>query len=371
VSAKVLVVFGTRPEAIKMAPVIRCLREHRAGFDVVVGVTAQHREMLDQVLDLFGITPDHDLGIMRHGQTLDQILARAVTGLSELVRDVMPDVLLVQGDTATTLAGALAGFYEHIPVGHVEAGLRSDDKYRPFPEEVNRRLTTHVASLHFAPTQTAADRLAEEGVVPEDIWVTGNTVVDALLETAGMPFEFTDQALRSVLSSPGRVVTLTAHRRENWGEPMRRICRAALEVLRGFEDVHVVFPVHRNPVVRRDVESVLGGHERAHLVEPLEYLPFVKLLQSSTLVMSDSGGIQEEAPSLDLPVLCLRDTTERPEAIETGAVRLVGTDEQVIAGAVAELLTDSESYRRMAAATNPFGDGRAATRIADVLAERW
>lgn len=369
-SKRVLVVFGTRPEAIKMAPIIRRLREHGARFEVVVAVTAQHREMLDQVLGLFGIVPDHDLDIMRHGQTLDEVLARAVTGLAGLVRSVRPDVVLVQGDTATTFAGALSAFYERVAVAHVEAGLRSDDKYQPFPEEINRRLTTHVADFHFAPTEVAAGRLMAEGVGADRIWVTGNTVVDAVLEAARAPFRFAEEPLASILADPERIVVLTAHRRENWGAPMRSISQAVLALVDRFADIRVVVPLHRNPIVRQDVRELLGDHDRIHLIEPLEYVPFVKLMQASTLVLSDSGGVQEEAPSLDLPVLCLRERTERPEAVDAGAVRLVGTATDRIVEAASELLSDREAYRVMAEARNPFGDGTAALRIADILSER-
>ncbi len=367
----VLVVFGTRPEAIKMAPVIQRLRERPDHFRAVVAVTGQHREMLDQVLALYGITPDRDLDLMRPGQRPEEVLAAAVTGIGACVREISPDAVLVQGDTTSTLAGALAAFYEHVTVGHIEAGLRTDDKRAPFPEEVNRRLTTHVADLHFAPTEHARGRLLAEGVADDDIYVTGNTVVDAVLEAAGMPCTFDDPRLADLASgNGGRFVLMTAHRRESWGEPMERICLGVRDVLDEFDDLTLVFPVHRNPVVREVVRATLGGHPRVVLTEPLDYLPFVKLMSAATLIMSDSGGVQEEAPSLDTPVLVLRETTERPEALETGAIRLVGTTREGIAAAAREVLGDPAAYAAMAAAANPFGDGTAAQQIVDVLEAR-
>jgi UDP-N-acetylglucosamine 2-epimerase (non-hydrolysing) len=326
--------------------------------------------MLDQVLALYGIRPDIDLDLMRHGQRPEEVLARSVTGIAGAVRELKPDAVLVQGDTTTTLAGALAGFYEHVTVGHVEAGLRSDDKRAPFPEEVNRRLTTHAADLHFAPTAHARDRLLAEGVRPSDVYVTGNTVVDAVLEAAGMTCSFDDKRLAALAGGSARFLLMTAHRRESWGAPMEAICQAALDVLGTFDDLTLVFPVHRNPVVRDVANRILGGHSRVILTEPLEYLPFVRLMRAATLILSDSGGVQEEAPSLDTPVLVLRDTTERPEALETGAVRLAGTSREGIVRCVTEVLGDTEVYRRMAEATNPFGDGTAAMKIVDILEER-
>jgi len=366
----VLLVFGTRPEAIKMAPVIRGLRQRPDHFRPIVAVTGQHREMLDQVLAVFDIVPDADLDLMQHGQRPEAVLAGAVTGIAEFVREQRPDALLVQGDTTTTLAGALAGFYENVTVGHVEAGLRSDNKRAPFPEEVNRRLTTDAADLHFAPTEHARMRLLSEGVSSADVWVTGNTVVDAVLEAAGLPYAFDDEDLDSLAHGAARFLLVTAHRRESWGEPLEQICLGIRDVVDDFDDLRAVFPVHRNPTVRSTVNRVLGGHPRVLLTEPLDYLPFVKLMAAATLVLSDSGGVQEEAPSLNTPVLVLRATTERPEALEAGAVSLAGVERAGIAAAARDLLVDPVKYREMAEATNPFGDGTASEQIIDILQER-
>lgn len=367
----ILLVFGTRPEAIKMAPVVKRLKERPDAFRAVVAVTGQHREMLDQVLALYGITPDLDLDLMRHGQRPEDVLASAVTGIAAAVRNIQPDCVLVQGDTITTLAGALAAFYEHVTVGHIEAGLRTDNKRAPFPEEVNRRLTTQVADLHFAPTEHAAARLRGEGIPAADVYVIGNTVVDAVLEAVGMPCEFDDPRLAGFASGQrGRFILMTAHRRESWGDQMEQICLGARDVLDAYADLSLVFPVHRNPVVREVVDRVLVGHPRAILTEPLDYLPFVKLMAASTLIMSDSGGVQEEAPSLDTPVLVLRETTERPEALETGAVRLAGVTRESVVATAHAVLGSEEAYRAMAEAANPFGDGTAARRIVEILEER-
>jgi UDP-N-acetylglucosamine 2-epimerase len=366
---RILVIFGTRPEAIKLAPVVERLKERPDGFETIVGVTAQHREMLDQVLDLFGIVPDHDLDLMAHGQTLTQLTTRALDGLSGLIATVAPDAVLVQGDTTSSFAGALAAFYHRVPVGHVEAGLRTDDIYRPFPEEVNRRLTTQLTTWHFAPTSVAEARLLGEGVDPGHVLVTGNTVIDALLEVAELPYEFEPGPAAAALSSGRRLVLMTAHRRENWGGPIESVCLAARDLVERHDDVHVLFAVHANPLVREVAERVLGGVERVDLLGPVDYLPWVKLMQASTLILSDSGGIQEEAPSLDKPVLVLRDVTERPEAVQSGAVKLVGTDRERIVAEASRLLTDPAAYAEMARASNPFGDGHAAQRIADALAK--
>lgn len=353
-----------------MAPVIERLRGMEDRFETIVAVTGQHREMLDQVLALYGTVPDLDLDLMRHGQRLEEVLARAVTGIASSIRDLRPDAVLVQGDTTTTLAGAMAGFYEHVLVAHIEAGLRSDDKRAPFPEEANRRLTSQVADLHFAPTSHARDRLLAEGIPQSDIFVTGNTAVDALLEAAQMPNRPEDDRLARLAAGSGRYLLVTAHRRENWGAPMEDICRAIGDVLESFPDLKVVFPVHRNPIVRDIVNRVLGDNPRVLLVEPLDYLTFVTMMSKATLILSDSGGVQEEAPSLNVPVLVLRETTERPEALETGAIRLIGTSREGIARSARELLGDPALYRRMAEAPNPFGDGRAAERIVNVLGDR-
>ncbi|MDO8963524.1 MAG: UDP-N-acetylglucosamine 2-epimerase (non-hydrolyzing) [Coriobacteriia bacterium] len=366
---RVLVVFGTRPEAIKMAPVVARLRERPADFDVLTVATAQHREMLDRVLELFAIVPDFDLDVMVPKQTLSEVTARVIERMSPVVAQARPDVMLVQGDTTTTFASALAAFYQGVPVGHVEAGLRTGRLDQPFPEEANRRLTSVLTRWHFPPTELAKSRLLAEGVDPGHVHVTGNTVVDALLEASAMPYDFPAGPLADALASGNRIVLLTAHRRENWGEPMRHICRAARRLVEAFDDVTVLFAVHRNPQVREVAEAELAGVPRVLLLDPVDYLPFVKVMQAATLILSDSGGIQEEAPSLAKPVLVLREVTERPEAMDAGMVRLVGTDEDRIVAEASRLLSDPAAYADMATRANPFGDGQAARRIADILAE--
>jgi UDP-N-acetylglucosamine 2-epimerase (non-hydrolysing) len=365
----VLVVIGTRPEAIKLAPVVLELRRRPEKFRTSVVATAQHREMLDQVLDLFEIVPDHDLDLMQPRQSLDQLLARAVTGLSAIIEADRPDVVLVQGDTATTFAGALAAFYHKVPVGHVEAGLRTGDKFQPFPEEINRRLTTQVTDWHFAPTAHSRDNLLREGIEPASIHVTGNTVVDALLQVAERPYEWGPGPVADALASGRRIVLMTTHRRENWGEGIERACGAVHDLLGRFEDIHVLFSVHMNPVVRETVHRSLSGLSRVDLLPPLDYLPFVQLMKASTLIMSDSGGVQEEAPSLGKPALVLREVTERPEAVNAGVVKLVGTVRERIVAEASTLLSDPAAYAAMAKASNPFGDGTASRQIADILAE--
>jgi UDP-N-acetylglucosamine 2-epimerase (non-hydrolysing) len=364
---RVLAVFGTRPEAIKMAPVVAELAS-RDGFEPVVAVTAQHREMLDQVLELFAITPDHDLDIMQPGQTLTDITVRSLSGLTPLIERVAPDAVLVQGDTTTTFAAALAAFYHKVPVGHVEAGLRTGDVYRPFPEEVNRRLTTRLANWHFPPTATPAGHLLNEGVDSSAITITGNTVVDALLHVRGLPYQFPlGSPVSDAIARGDRIVLVTAHRRESWGEPMVRIFSAVRELAEKFADVHVFLATHMNPVVADAAHAILDPVERVDLLEPLSYLPFVKLMDAATLILSDSGGIQEEAPTLGKPALVLREVTERPEAIAAGVVELVGTDTELIVERASRLLTDPDAYAEMAQPANPFGDGTAARRIVDVL----
>lgn len=365
-SHRVLVVFGTRPEAIKMAPVVAELAR-RDGFEPVVAVTAQHREMLDQVLDLFGIDPRYDLDIMRPEQTLTDITTRALSGLAPLIEEAQPAAVLVQGDTTTTFAAALSAFYHKVPVGHVEAGLRTHDIYRPYPEEVNRRLTTRVARWHFPPTATSAGHLIAEGVAPGDVTVTGNTVVDALLHVRALDYEFPAGRITEALGCGKRLVLVTAHRRESWGVPMEHIFEAVSDLSKRFDDIHVLVATHRNPVVAEVAERVLGDSERVDLLGPLEYLPFVKLMDAATLILSDSGGIQEEAPTLGKPALVLRDVTERPEAVDAGVVRLVGTDRERIVAEASRLLTDAVAYAEMARPANPFGDGHASERIVDVL----
>jgi UDP-N-acetylglucosamine 2-epimerase (non-hydrolysing) len=363
---RVLVVFGTRPEAIKMAPVVARLQASDA-LEPVVAVTAQHREMLDQVLTLFGIVPDYDLDIMQHGQTLTDIAVRSLSGLSPLIEAVRPDALLVQGDTTTTFAAALAAFFHKVPVGHVEAGLRTNDLFQPYPEEANRRLTSQVTRWHFPPTAVAEANLLRENIPPESVYVTGNTVVDALLAVKDLPYEWQPGPVAEALASGRRIVLVTAHRRENWGEPMEHIFGAIAELARRFDDVHVLVATHRNPIVADACERVLGGCERVDLLGPLEYLPFVKLMAAATLILSDSGGVQEEAPTLGKPALVMREVTERPEAVEAGVVKLVGTDTETIIEEASRLLTDPAAYAEMARASNPFGDGHAAERICGTL----
>ena len=361
-----MTVFGTRPEAIKMAPVVQALQES-GRFEVVVAVTAQHREMLDQVLRLFEIEPKHDLDIMAADQTLFDVTSRSLLGLNEVLSLEKPDMVLVHGDTTTTFAGALASFYHQIQVGHVEAGLRTGDKYSPYPEEMNRKLAGVLTDLHFAPTETAKENLLKEGVPAERIIVTGNTVVDALLKTVKPGYTFDDPALNQALESKKRIILVTTHRRENLGEPMRQVYRALRDVLEAHSDTVAVFPVHKNPKVRDVVEAELGGHDRVVLIEPLDYEPFANLLNHSALILTDSGGIQEEAPSLGKPVLVLRDTTERPEAVAAGTVRLVGTDQDEVYQAAHQLLSDEKAYLAMSAASNPYGDGTAAVQIVEAI----
>ena len=363
---KVMTIFGTRPEAIKMAPVVMALRQHADEIETRTLVTAQHREMLDQVLHLFHIVPEYDLNIMAAGQTLFDITTRAMMGLNEVFQKDRPDLVLVHGDTTTTFAGALAAYYHQIPVGHVEAGLRTHDIYSPFPEEMNRRLTGGIAALHFAPTATAHDNLRAEGVPERDIFITGNTVIDALHHTVRPDYALPAE-LTQVDFAHRRVLLVTTHRRENLGEPMRHVYRAIHNIIHEIEDVEVIFPVHRNPKVREIVQEELGRLPRTHLIDPLDYEPFANLMARVFIVLTDSGGVQEEAPALGKPVLVLRDTTERPEAVAAGTVRLVGTDEQRIYGETMRLLTDPAAYRRMAEAVNPYGDGRAAQRIIEAI----
>lgn len=351
-----------------MASVVKRLRECDSQFRTVVAVTAQHREMLDQVLDLFEIVPDHDLDMMSPGQSLTQMTTRTLDGLAPIIERERPDAVLVQGDTTTTFAAALSAFYHRVPVGHVEAGLRTHDLARPFPEEGNRSLTTRISRWHFAPTSLAQSHLLSEGVDPATVFITGNTVIDALLTTTTKPHEFIEGPVARALSSGRRIILVTAHRRENWGEPFREICLAVSDLVNAFDDVHVLFATHLNPLVSDVAREILGGVDRVDLLGPLEYLPFVKLMEASTLILSDSGGVQEEAPSLGKPVLVLRDVTERPEAVDAGVVRLVGTDRVTIVNAATSLLRDAAAYDAMALRANPFGDGHAAERIVDVLA---
>lgn len=367
---KVLTVFGTRPEAIKMAPLVLELQKNPS-IDCTVAVTAQHREMLDQVLELFHITPQYDLNIMQAGQTLYDITTRALNGLKDVLDKVQPHLVLVHGDTTTTFAASLAAFYSQIPVGHVEAGLRTNNKYSPFPEEINRRLTGAMADLHFAPTQNAKQNLLKEGVDPQNIFVTGNTVIDALQATVQEQYQFNISPLDRLDYRNNRVLLVTTHRRENLGDPMRDIYQALREIVQQYQDVEVVFPVHKNPLVRQTVQQYLGDLERVHLIEPLDYQPFINLMQRCYLVLTDSGGLQEEAPSLGKPVLVLRDTTERPEAVAAGTVRLVGTRRDEVLKHTRLLLDDQDAYRAMAEAVNPYGDGKASQRIVQAICYKF
>lgn len=368
---KILLVFGTRPEAIKMAPLVKHLQALPA-FETRVCVTAQHREMLDQVLSLFEIKPDFDLNLMKPGQDLTDITAGVLRGLKETLAQWRPDAMLVHGDTSTTLAATLAAFYQRIPVGHVEAGLRTGNLYSPWPEEANRKLTSVLAHWHFAPTEASRDNLLAEGVAPDTIHVTGNTVIDALLQVrdrirddAALQRRFAEQF--RFIDPTKRLVLVTGHRRENFGGGFERICDALGRIASTHPDVQVVYPVHLNPQVQEPVRRLLGNVDNVHLIEPLDYLPFVYLMDRSTLILTDSGGIQEEAPSLGKPVLVMRDTTERPEAVAAGTVKLVGTNADRIAAQAHVLLTDAAAYQVMARAHNPYGDGQACQRIAHAL----
>jgi UDP-N-acetylglucosamine 2-epimerase (non-hydrolysing) len=365
---RVMAIFGTRPEAIKVAPVLAAL-ERSQEFEPVIVVTGQHREMLAQVLDLFRIEPHHDLDLCEPGQTLTSITTKALQGLEPLLAAERPDAVLVQGDTTTTFVGGLAAFYQQIPVFHLEAGLRTHDLSSPYPEEANRQLTARIAALHLAPTLGNKMNLVAEGIDPPSIVVTGNTVVDALVQAVELSREYGDPQLADLDGDPRRVVLVTAHRRESWGEGHAAIARALAEIAATEPDVLVVFPIHRNPIVRDAIVPVLGDLPNVRIVEPLAYGGLVKLMQRADLILTDSGGIQEEGPSLGKPVLVLRDTTERPEAVVAGTVRLVGTAEASIVGATRTLLHDEDAYCAMANAVNPYGDGRAAERAVAAMAQ--
>ncbi len=363
---KVMTIFGTRPEAIKMAPVVKAL-EAAEDMESIVTVTAQHREMLDQVLHLFSITPDYDLNIMSQGQTLYDVTCKALLGLQAVLKEAKPDVVLVHGDTTTTFVGALAAFYEGISVGHVEAGLRTGNIYSPFPEEMNRKLTGAIGTYHFAPTSTSESNLLKENINPDHLYVTGNTVIDALQTTVQTDYTFKEELLNQIDYINNKVILVTTHRRENLGDPMRNVYEAIRDIINEQADVEVIFPMHRNPKVRSIVQEVLGDMPRVHLIEPLEYEPFANLMARTYLIMTDSGGIQEEAPSLGKPVLVLRDTTERPEAVEAGTVKLVGTDKESVYRTATELLVNETAYLAMSNAVNPYGDGLASERIVQAL----
>ena len=362
---KIFTVFGTRPEAIKMAPLIYELK-NRPSIDCKVCVTAQHREMLDMVMRLFDITPDFDLDIMTPRQTLATITTKALTGLEEVFREEKPDMVLVHGDTTTTFAGSMAAYYNQIKVGHVEAGLRTYDKYFPFPEEMNRRLTGCIADLHFAPTKNNKANLINEGINPDNIFITGNTVIDAFKTTIKKNFSFEGTPLEGIDMSK-RIILMTAHRRENLGAPLENICRAVHRIIRDFPDVELIYPVHLNPAVRETVFSILGNTSRVHLVDPLDVDVLHNAMSRAHIILTDSGGLQEEAPALGKPVLVLRGETERPEAAEAGTVKIAGTGEDIIYSLTAQLLSDEKEYHRMSVAVNPYGDGNASRRIADAI----
>lgn len=363
---KVMTIFGTRPEAIKMAPLVKEL-EKRQEVESIVCVTAQHRQMLDQVLELFKITPDYDLNIMKERQSLTTITTGVLEGLDELFKTVKPDIVLVHGDTTTTFAGSLAAFYNKIKIGHVEAGLRTFDKYFPFPEEINRKLTGALADIHFAPTNTSKNNLLREGINEKDIYITGNTVIDALEETVCEDYLFENDELNNIDFKNKKVIMVTAHRRENWGEPLENICRAFKRIVENNEDVEIVYLVHLNPVVRETVYGILDGVERVHLLPPLDTKETHNLMNRCFMVMTDSGGLQEEAPHLGKPVLVLRDVTERPEAVEAGTVKVIGTDEENVYKIASELINNEDAYSKMANAVNPYGDGHASRRIVDAI----
>ncbi|MFW6000842.1 MAG: non-hydrolyzing UDP-N-acetylglucosamine 2-epimerase [Halanaerobium sp.] len=363
---KIMAVFGTRPEAIKMAPLLNNLKKDE-NYNLIITVTAQHREMLDQVMNLFKLEADYDLDIMQQRQTLSGLTARIITKLDDILKKEKPDLLLVHGDTTSTFVGALSSFYQQIKIAHVEAGLRTHNKYSPFPEEINRQLTGVLADLHFAPTKKAKKNLLKENISEEKIFITGNTVIDALLSVVDKNYSFENETLKNIDFDNKKVVLLTAHRRENLGEPMENIFRAVKDLTEAIKDLEVIFPVHLNPVIRELSRKMLSGTKRIHLIEPLDYLPFANLMAKSELVLTDSGGIQEEAPSLAKPVLVLRNTTERPEAVEAGTVIKVGTDYNNIYQESLKLLRDEEEYLKRAAAVNPYGDGKAVERIVSAL----
>ena len=363
---KVMSVFGTRPEAIKMCPLVLEMEKYDE-IEPVVCVTAQHREMLDQVLQMFGVKPDYDLDIMKTRQSLAGITTRVLEGMEDVLKKEKPDLVLVHGDTSTSFVAALAAFYEQIKVGHVEAGLRTYDIYSPFPEEMNRQLTGRIANMHFSPTQRNFDNLIKENVAPDRIYITGNTVIDALKTTVREDYQFENECLKSLDFENKRVIVVTAHRRENIGKPLEDICTAIAEIIDEYEDVEVVYPVHLNPAVRETVWDILGDKARVHLIDPLDVEELHNAIARSYMVMTDSGGIQEEAPALAQPVLVLRRETERPEAIAAGTVKIAGVDKDVIKKLAKELLDDKEEYNKMAHSANPYGDGNASKRICEAI----
>lgn len=368
---KVMTIFGTRPEAIKMAPLVKELEKNSDKIESIVCVTAQHRQMLDQVLEIFDIKPDYDLNIMKARQTLVEIVTRSLEGLDEVMKEARPDIVLVHGDTSTTFVGSLAAFYNKICVGHVEAGLRTYNKYFPYPEEVNRRITGIIADMHFAPTQRNYDNLASEKVDPSTIYITGNTVVDALLTTVRDDYEFKDETLKNIDWNNKRVIIMTAHRRENLGKPLENICSAVRDIVLKHEDVEVVYPVHLNPSVREVAFRILGDLDRVKLIDPVNADELHNAIKRGYLVLTDSGGLQEEAPSLGKPVLVLRNETERPEAVDAGTVKIAGVDKENIFNMTEELLNDKDAYDKMAKAVNPYGDGHASERIVKAIIDKF
>lgn len=364
---KVMSIFGTRPEAIKMAPLVKEL-ESRKEIENIVCVTAQHREMLDQVLETFEINPDYDLDIMKQGQTLSDITSRVLYGLEEVIQKEKPDIILVHGDTTTTFAGALAAFYNQTAIGHVEAGLRTNNKYSPFPEEMNRQMVDCMTDMYFAPTKLSKENLLNENIEDEKIYITGNTAIDAMATT--VKEDYSHKELDWIKDNE-RLILVTAHRRENLGDPMRNIFKAIRRIVDEFKDVKVLYPIHLNPKVRDVAHEVFDGCDRVKLIEPLEVFDFHNFINKCNIIMTDSGGIQEEAPSLGKPVLVLRDTTERPEGIDAGTLKLVGTDEEVIYEETKRLLTDEDEYNKMSKASNPYGDGHASERIVDAIIEKF
>lgn len=374
---KVLTIFGTRPEAIKLAPVIKCLEEEPDRFESIVCVTGQHREMLDQALTIFGIVPNYDLKIMNANQSLHGIISKALEGIKNVLERENPNIVVVQGDTTTTFAGSLAAYYAKVPIAHIEAGLRTHDKYRPFPEEINRRLTSQIADVHFAPTEWAKDNLLKENIDQKKIFITGNTVIDALFMMTKRQEDLREQSrLQSILGKNGvylnrerRVILVTGHRRENFGEGFENICSALKEIASLHKNIDIVFPVHLNPNVQDPVNKILGGIENVYLIKPLDYEPFIYLMSNAYLILTDSGGVQEEAPSLGKPVLVMRNSTERPEGVKAGTIRLVGTNKEKIIGETIKLLNDDKFYLKMSRAHNPYGDGMASKRIIQKLWE--
>lgn len=365
---KVMTVFGTRPEGIKMAPIVKAM-EGIEEIENIVCITAQHRQMLDQVLDIFKIKPDYDLNIFKPGQSLTEITTRSLEGLEKVIKKTKPDLLLVQGDTTTVFAGSLAAFYQEVKVGHVEAGLRSGNLYSPYPEEANRKLTGIVTNFHFAPTNESRENLLKEGYPEDKIFMTGNTVIDALFHVVKEDYIFKDQLLNNMDFENNRVILLTSHRRENIGRPMENIFTVIDNITKKYEDVKVIFPVHLNPKVRDIAHRVFGENENIHLIEPLDYEPFTNLMAKSHIVVTDSGGLQEEAPSLGKPVLVVREETERPEGVKAGTAKLIGTNEENIFKELDLLLSNGNEYEKMANAVNPYGDGKAAERIIKIILE--